>query len=143
MSSYVRTIREYMREQPPPTWTELPLAGEHLSEIVLFGDGKDADVMVELLDTRRFVFGLGGALRVHGCPGLETEVSKWDDRSLIIRYFGQNLKVAAVRLGVPDEADAEELAADIHEWLATDGVDDLLWAVSIEIEVAPILQAAN
>ncbi|GAA3235278.1 hypothetical protein [Nonomuraea helvata] len=75
--------------------------------------------------------------------GLETEVTRWDDRSLIIRYFGQNLKVAAVRLGVPDEADTEELAADIHEWPATDGADDLLWAVSIEIEVAPILQAAN
>ncbi|MEV6029571.1 hypothetical protein AB0L65_00390 [Nonomuraea sp. NPDC052116] len=143
MSGYVRTIREYMPKQPSPTWTELPLAGERLSEIVLFGHGKDADVMVELLDERRFVFGLGGTLRVHGCPGLKTEVTRWDDRSLIIRYFGQNLKVVAVRLGVRDQAEAEELAADIHEWLATDGVDDLLWGVSIEIEVAPIFQAAN
>ncbi|MEV0149870.1 MULTISPECIES: hypothetical protein [unclassified Nonomuraea] len=90
-----------------------------------------------------FVLGLGGALRVHGCPGLETEVTRWDDRSLIIRYSGQNLKVAAMRLGVPDQDDAEELAADIHEWLATDGADDLLWAASIEIEVAPVPQAAD
>ncbi|MBE1585474.1 hypothetical protein ACFPOI_47745 [Nonomuraea angiospora] len=143
MSSYVRTIREYMRQQPPPTWTELPLAGEQLSEIILFGHGKDADVMVELLDGRQFVLGLGGTLRVHGCPGLETEVTRWDDRSLVIRYFGQNLKVAAVRLGVPDRADVEELVADAHEWLATDGVEDLLWGVSIEIEVVPILQDAD
>lgn len=99
--------------------------------------------MVELLDGRRFVFGLGGASRVNGCSGLESEVTRWDDRSLIIRYFGQNLKVAAVRLGVPDQADVEQFAADIHEWLATNGVDDLLWAVSIEIEVAPILQGAG
>lgn len=99
--------------------------------------------MVELLDGRQFVLGLGGTLRVHGCPGLETEVTRWDDRSLVIRYFGQNLKVAAVRLGVPDRADVEELVADAHEWLATDGVEDLLWGVSIEIEVVPILQDAD
>ncbi|MFI6732603.1 hypothetical protein ACIBI9_06710 [Nonomuraea sp. NPDC050451] len=143
MSSYVRIIREHMRQQPSPTWTELPLAGERLSEIILFGHGKDADVMVELLDGRQFVLGLGGTLRVHGCPGLETEVTRWDDRSLVIRYFGQNLKVAAVQLGVPDQADAEKLATDVQEWLATNGVDHLLWGVSIEIEVVPILEAAD
>ncbi|MGW6499929.1 hypothetical protein [Nonomuraea angiospora] len=53
------------------------------------------------------------------------------------------LKVAAVRLGVPDQADVEKLATDVQEWLATNGVDDLLWGVSIEIEVAPILEVAD
>ncbi|MFC4012662.1 hypothetical protein ACFOY2_35895 [Nonomuraea purpurea] len=43
MGGYVRTIREYMRQQPSSIWTELPLAGERLSEIVLFGHGKDAE----------------------------------------------------------------------------------------------------
>ncbi|MEW1845319.1 hypothetical protein AB0392_45865 [Nonomuraea angiospora] len=51
--------------------------------------------------------------------------------------------MAAVRLGVPDQADVEKLATDVQEWLATNGVDDLLWGVSIEIEVAPILEVAD
>ncbi len=99
--------------------------------------------MVELLDGRQFVFGLSGALRVHGCLGLESEVTSWDDRSLIIRYFGQNLKVATVRLGVPVWAGAEEeFSADIREWLATDGANDLLWGLAMEIEVARTSQPA-
>ncbi|WP_066947207.1 hypothetical protein [Microtetraspora fusca] len=118
---------------------DLPLSGERLSEIVLFGDGKAADVMVELCDGRQFTLPLGGALRVVGCPGLKTEVTRWDDRSLVIRYFGEGLAVAAARIEVPDWTDEPEEAfhSAVHKWLATPGFQELPYALEIEIEVTP------
>lgn len=142
MTSYVRTIREYTSRETPSTWVDVPLAGAALSEIVLFGHGKDADVMVELLDGRRFVMGLGGALLVRGCPGLESEVTRWDDCSLILRYSGEGLELASFRLGV-GVVDEEEFAAAFHQWIAADGADDLHWAVTIEIEVVPSVAGAG
>ncbi|TLP57024.1 hypothetical protein [Microbispora triticiradicis] len=136
MTGYVRTIRRAIRENPDPTWMDLPLAGERLSEIVLFGHGKDADVMVELLDGRRFVLGLGGMLRVRGCPAMRSEVIRWDDRSLIIRYRGDNLKIAAFRIEIPSwNDDLETFQAMVRKWLAKGGTEDLTWCLSMDIEV--------
>ncbi|MFE3453280.1 hypothetical protein ACFXJ8_30580 [Nonomuraea sp. NPDC059194] len=134
MNTYVRTIR-----QLHAATARGGLAGEPLSEIILFGHGKDADVMIELLDGRQLVVPLSGSLRVIGCAGLESEVTAWDDRSLIIRYFGRDLVLTAARIGVSaDEPSyAEGFRDEVEQWLLTDTAEDLPWAASIEIEVAP------
>lgn len=136
MTSYVRSIREAVQPESEPVWVELPLQGERLSEIVLFGNGKDCDLMVELADGRQFVLGLGDPLRVHGCAGLLSQVLRWDDRSLLIRYGGKNLVIAAFRIGTPSWPDElESFQAEVREWLSTGGTHDLCSALPVEIEI--------
>lgn len=135
--SYVRRIREWMREPGPQTFVDLPISDEPLLEVVTFGHGKDTDIMIELHDGRRYVFGLGDGLRLRGCSGLTVEFTRWDDRSVITRYYGEGIVVASARIGTstryPDHHDL--FLEMVAEWLTAGAEYDLPWGVSLDIEL--------
>ncbi|MEU8887926.1 hypothetical protein [Streptomyces sp. NPDC048442] len=118
--------------------TDVPLQGEPLEELMLIGNGKDAEVIVVLGDGRRFVLGLGKGLRVHGCQGLVVETVPWGDISMVVRYSGPGLVISRMRCEVPKWAgcDPEEFDVDLRRWVESGGREELAWALVVEIELA-------
>ncbi|MCD0449428.1 hypothetical protein LO762_09530 [Actinocorallia sp. API 0066] len=122
MDSYVTAITHRIRRMPEPVWLDVPLSGERLAEIVFFGHGKDADLMIRLRDERKFVIPMGDRFRLSGCDGLRHEIIPWDDRSLAIRYSGENLELAALRIEIPRWAhtEDEDFEDAVRRWLEDD-----------------------
>lgn len=143
--SGIRERLETFLPSPDTMWTDIPLGQEPLTEIMLFGNGKDADVVIELLDGRHYSVGLGRGLHITGCPGLEVETLRWDDRSLAIRYFGPDLVLSRLRCEVPTWGDinVDEFREEIRRWVASGGGDELLWALSLKIELTQPGQAST
>lgn len=80
----------------------LPMEGLALRELVMQGNGKDAEVQVVAADGRRFSFEVGGGyLRIAVSGTVLTEVQSLDDVSLRVRYTAERLVLKRARIRYP------------------------------------------
>jgi hypothetical protein len=78
------------------------MEGLALRELVMQGNGKDAEVRVVSADGRRFCFEVGGgSLRIAVRGTVLTEVQSLDDVSLRVRYTAEHLVLARARIHYP------------------------------------------
>ncbi len=88
----------------------LPMEGLALRELVMQGNGKDAEVRVVSADGRCFCFEVGGgSLRIAVRGTVLTEVQSLDDVSLRVRYTAEHLLLERARIHYPgSEAEWEK-----------------------------------
>jgi hypothetical protein len=80
----------------------LAIEGLVLRELVMEGNGKDAEVQVVAADGRRFSFEVGGGhLRIAVSGAVLTEVQSIDDASLRMRYTAEHLVLKRARIAYP------------------------------------------
>ncbi len=92
----------------------LPMEGLALRELVMQGNGKDAEVRVVSADGRRFCFEIGGSLRIAVRGTVLTEVQSLDDVSLRVRYTAEHLVLKRAQIHFPgSEAEWEEDVAKL------------------------------
>jgi len=119
------------------SWVTLPFAGERLTSVVHFGNGKDADLTLTFAAGRRVVLPVG-TVRVETDRGVVVEVTRWDDVSLRIEYLGPDLHLRGGRFGYPGDYDkfVDEFLASAQAWLAAGCEKELLWVVEVELHLA-------
>ena len=112
----------------------LPIEGLMLSEFVVAGDGKDAEMCALTRDGRRLVFSVSESPRlriaVHGTVLME--ITGPDDATLMVRYTAARLILGEARIHYPGSA--EEWADDMDRlsrgrpmrWKIRDGSFTLL-----------------
>lgn len=116
----------------------LPIEGLVLSEFIMTGNGKDAEMRVLTRDDRRFVFGVNEScrLRIAVRGAVLTEITGPYDTTLIVRYTAARLVLGEARIYYPGSA--EEWADDMDRlsrgrpmrWRIRDGSFTLLGEAS-------------
>jgi hypothetical protein len=139
MSNATWGIPEQLRVLRPSqkvTWEDVPLAQEPLTDIIVTGNGKDAEVVITLRDGRQYKVGHRW-LGVTGCPGLQVETLGWDDSSLAVRYYGPGLAISRLQCEVPDWGDTgpDEFLEETRRWVESGGEYELGWALALQIEL--------
>jgi len=111
----------------------LPIEGLVLKELVVTGNGKDAEVRAVASDGRRFVFGSSmPRLKIAVQGTVLTEVTGPDDATLKVRYTAGHLVLREARVRYPGSA--EEWGDDVDamnrgfpmSWAIRDGSFTLL-----------------
>ena len=91
----------------------LPIEGLLLNELVVEGNGKDAEVRALTSDGRRFAFGTSGSrLKIAVQGAVLTEVTGPDDATLKVRYTADRLVLRTARIRYPGSA--EEWEEDVN-----------------------------
>jgi hypothetical protein len=143
MSLAVATLRPMtitIWDEKAAIWKSLPLEGSVFERLTLLGNGKDKDMELVLADGRRFRMGADD-LRVTGCAGMTVQATSVGDLSLRIDYVGANLMIRHARVGTPvyhwsgPRETEEDFEQALREFLRADGREELLWAVSLELEL--------
>lgn len=90
----------------------LPMEGLLLTEFVVQGNGKDAEVHVRARNGRRFLFcSRGSCLEIAAQGSVLAEITGPDDATLKIRYTANRLILREVRIHYP--GNIEEWATDL------------------------------
>jgi len=111
----------------------LPIEGLVLRELVVEGNGKDAEVYAIASDGRRFVFASSGPrLRIEVQGAVLTEITGPDDATLKVRYTASRLLLREARVRYPGSAeewvdDVDALNSGRHmSWAIQDAIFTLL-----------------
>lgn len=119
-------------------WIPLPLEGAQVEEVVIFGSGKDTDLLVRLTGGGHVELAVVDVRLITG-EGVVVESTPYDDIKRTIYISGPNLTIR--RMAVALSALNEEMTADLVKELRTlihpDGQrDDLSFVVNALLELA-------
>lgn len=121
-------------------WVPILTEPAPLREVIVSGNGKDADLTISLADGRRFEMGAAD-VTVSADGPVTVRFKRIDDVNAEIRYSGADLEVRSARISFgPDGTD--EFRDDVSEWLessphANPYRDSLGYCVDAEIVLAP------
>lgn len=101
-----------------PQWIPVPLDHAALKELVVFGSGKDTDVIIACADGHRIIFGVGD-VRVATEGRVLVESIPFDDVSRTLRFHGPGMRLVEGHVAWPgsedDEDYSEEITTQLHE----------------------------
>jgi hypothetical protein len=118
-------------------WHSVVATPTPLTEVVIVGSGKDAEILIALADGRELSMG-AGVVTVSADSGVQARITQLDDANVEIRYCGPGLAARSVRLKY-DSRDPEwqdEFREDVRAWLANDSSFELNYCVDADIVLA-------
>ena len=116
-------------------WEEIVTEVASLREMIVWGNGKDCDLVMSLSDGRRLELPVAG-VSVLSDGAVRVDVDGPGDSSLRVRYSGPRLEVRSARVGISDASQEEtaEFREAVRNWRSGEGC---LWrTVDAEITLA-------
>lgn len=119
---------------------EVPLSDPRLAEIVMFGNGKDADLALRLADGAVLEMGMG-SLTIACASAVESTVRSHDDYNVVVRYSGTGLRISSLRVAFNLASGSdyfEPFDRDVQEWIDNSFVRALNYAVHVHITLVAV-----
>jgi hypothetical protein len=118
-------------------WHSVVAGPTPLTEVVISGNGKDADILIALADGKELSMG-ADAVTVSADGRVQARFTRLDDVNVEIRYRGPGLAARSVRVRY-DSCDPEwqgKFREDVRAWVENDSSAELNYYVEVDIVLA-------
>jgi hypothetical protein len=118
-------------------WHSVLVGPVSLTDVVIVGSGKEADILIALADGRQLSMGAGD-VTVTADSSVRARFTRLDDANVEIRYSGPGLVARSVRVRY-DPRDPEwqdQFHEALRAWLASDSSDEINYCVDADIVLA-------
>jgi hypothetical protein len=95
---------------------DVSLGDSRLGEIIMFGNGKDAELELQLADGREFKLEIC-SLTITCDGAMSSSVRRYDDRNVVVRYSCAGLRISSMQVASDLEKYDYEFVRDVQDWV--------------------------